>query len=185
MVRRIGIALAAFLVVSVFVVASASVPHLIPTVSAMGTVRLFVTDPPHYSDNVTHIYITFSQIALNQVNSASGDNWTVLTNDTTTIDLLALVNVTESLGNFSVPVGNYSQIRFLNPIASAVIFNGTANVIVPLEVPSGNQTGLKVQFQPPFEIKADGIVTITIDISANNNGIHNGKLIPSMHATVS
>jgi hypothetical protein len=175
------IALAAFLIFSVVLVASVSYPHLIPMVSAMGTISLFMTDPPHYSDNVTGINITFTQIALNMVNSTGNETWIVLTNDSTTIDLFDIINVTESLGNFSVPVGNYSQIRFMTSTASAMI-NGE---IVNLTIPSGAQTGLKVHFQTPFEVKAGGIVIITIDITADNNGIHNGKLIPSMHATVS
>jgi hypothetical protein len=178
MIRRI--ALAAFLVFTVVLVASISYPHLVPTVSAMGTIRLLITDPPHYSDNVTSINITFTEIALHQVNSTS-EAWIVLTNDSTTINLFDIINVTESLGNFSVPAGNYTQIRFMASNASAMINGG----IVNLTIPSGEQTGLKVHFQGPFELKAGSTVTITIDITADDNNIHNGKLVPSMSATVS
>jgi hypothetical protein len=181
MVRRIGIALAAFLILSVFLVASASVPHLIPTVSAMGTIRLLITDPPHYSDNVTSINITFTQIALNQVNPTGNETWIFLTNSSTTIDLLKLVNVTESLGSFQVPIGNYSQIRFMASNATATI----NDMIVNLTISSGEQTGLKVHFQTPFQVTTNGTVTITVDITADDSDIHNGlKLTPSLKATV-
>jgi hypothetical protein len=149
--------------------------------SNSGTIRLLMTDPPHYSNNITSINITFTEIALNQVNSTGNDAWIVLTNSTTTIDLLQIVNVTQSLGSFSVPVGNYSQIRFMVSNATALINNQT----VILTIPSGAETGLKVHFQTPLQITANGIVTITIDITADNDGIHNGKLIPSMSATIS
>jgi len=180
--RMRRIALAAFLLFSVFLVASVSYSNLIPTVSAMGTIRLLITDPPHYSGDVTSINITFTEIALHQVNS-TGEAWIVLTNSTdpTTIDLFKIIDVTQSLGNFTVPAGNYSQIRFMASNASAMI-NGE---IVNLTIPSGEQTGLKVHFQSPFELKAGGTITITIDITADDNNIHNGKLVPSMSATVS
>jgi hypothetical protein len=89
--------------------------------------------------------------------------------------------VTQSLGSFKVPVGNYSQIRFMTSNATAVINNQTAI----LTIPSGAETGLKVHFQTPFQITTNGAVTITIDITADNDGIHNGKLIPSMSSTIS
>ena len=175
------ITIAAVIVVAVVVVGAG---YLLATYMApgnFGTVRLFMTDPPHYSDNVTSINITFTQIALNQVNSTGNDTWIVLTSSATTIDLLQIVNVTQSLGSFKVPAGNYSQIRFMATNATAVI----DNQIVHLPIPGGAETGLKVHFQTPFQITVNGIVTITIDITADNDGIHNGKLIPSMSATIS
>jgi hypothetical protein len=149
--------------------------------SNTGTIRLFMTDPPHYSNNITSINITFTEIDLNQVNSTGNETWIVLTSNATTIDLLQIVNATQSLGSFSVPVGNYSQIRFMTSNATAMINNQTTN----LTIPSGAETGLKVHFQTPFQITANGTLTMTIDITADNDGIHNGKLIPSMSATIS
>jgi hypothetical protein len=173
------IALAAFLIISVLVVSSAPYFNWIPMVSATGTVRLLITDPPKYSDNVTSITITFSQIALNRVDSEGNETWVVLTNTPRTIDLMKVINVTESLGNFEVPVGNYSQIRFMTSNATAVINNET----VQLTIPSGAQTGLKVHFKNPLVISANIVATVTIDITADDNSIHNGKLVPSMSAT--
>lgn len=175
------IALAAFLVFSVVLVASAPFLNWIPMVSASGTVRLLITDPPHYSGDVSSITITFTQIALNRVDSEGGESWLVLTNGSTTIDLLQVINVTESLGNFEVPVGSYNQIRFMASNAVATI-DGEP---VVLTIPSGAQTGLKVHFQTPLEVKAGVVVTVTIDITADDNNIHNGKLVPSMSATFS
>jgi hypothetical protein len=151
----------------------------IPPVSAMGTVKLYVTDPPRYSETVTHIYITFDKIEI----CAAGGNesWVKLSGNTTTIDLLQLVNSTESLGNFSIPAGNYSQIRLMTPAATAVVGNET----IPLTIPSGSQTGLKVHFGSPMVLDPGGSVSITLDISADGNEIHNGKLVPSLHAYLS
>jgi hypothetical protein len=144
-------------------------------------VRLLITDPPEYSDNITSITITFSQIALNRVGPEGNDTWIVLTNASRTIDLMKVINVTESLGNFEVPVGNYSQIRFMASNATAVI----NNVTVQLTIPSGDQTGLKVHFNSPLVISANLVTTVTIDVTADDKSIHNGKLVPSMSATFS
>lgn len=175
------LALAAFLVFSVLVVSSAPYLNLIPAVSATGVVRLLITDPPDYSDNVTSITITFSQIALNRVDSEGNEGWVILTNASTTIDLMKIIDVNASLGNFEVPVGNYTQIRFMASNATAVINNET----VQLTIPSGSQTGLKVHFKGPLLISSNIVATITIDITADGKSIHNGKLVPSMSATIS
>jgi len=149
-------------------------------VSAMGTVNIYVTDPPRYSENVTHIYITFDRIEICAVGSGNG-TWITLSGNTTTIDLLQLVNSAESLGNFSITAGNYSQIRLMSSAATAVIDNET----VPLTIPSGSQTGLKVHFSSPLVLDPGESVSITLDISADGNEIHNGKLVPSLQAYVS
>jgi hypothetical protein len=175
------IALAAFLIFSVVLVSSAPYFNWIPMVSATGTVRLLITDPPKYSDNITSITITFSQIALNRVSPEGNDTWIVLTNTSRTVDLMKVINVTESLGNFEVPAGNYPQIRFMASNATAVINNET----VQLTIPSGDQTGLKVHFNSPLVISANIVTTVTIDITADDKSIHNGKLVPSMSATFS
>jgi hypothetical protein len=178
------ITIAAVIVVAVVVIGAGYflATYYAPSNSSnTGTIRLFMADPPHYSNNITSINITFTEIDLNQVNSTGNETWIVLTSNITTIDLLQIVNVTQNLGSFSVPVGNYSQIRFMATNATAVIDNQIAH----LPIPSGAETGLKVHFQTPLQITANGTVTITIDITADNDGIHNGKLIPSMSATIS
>jgi hypothetical protein len=145
-----------------------------------GTVKLFMTDPPSYSSNITSINITFTKIELAQL-VGGNETWITLTGNATTIDLLKIVNSTQNLGSFQVPVGNYSQIRFNVSTATALINNQT----VALTIPSGAETGLKVHFENPFQLTVNSTVLITIDINADNNGIHNGKLVPSMQATIS
>jgi len=176
MVKRTAVILAAIAaVVILFFLAY----NFIGTTNASGTVTLLMTDPPRY-ENISSINITFTRIELNRVGISDNEGWRALTGNSMTIDLLSIVNVTANLGSYKVPVGNYSQIRFMVSTATAAV-NGQ---IVNLIIPSGAETGLKVHFQQPFELRADSPITIMIDISADNNGIHNGKLIPSMKATI-
>jgi hypothetical protein len=152
---------------------------MVGTTSATATLNLYMTDPPRYDSDVKSINITFTRIELNQV---VGDNesWITLSGNATTIDLLSIINSSTRLGSFLVPVGNYTQIRFSVSTATALIGNDT----VTLTIPSGNETGLKVHFGQPLVLGSGASVNMTIDIRADNDGIHNGKLIPSMQATV-
>jgi hypothetical protein len=175
------IALATLLIFSVIFVSSAPYLNWIPMVSAMGTVRLLITDPPNYSDNVTSIMITFSEIAINRVDGEGDETWIILTNTSRTVDLLQIINVTESLGAFEVPAGSYNQIRFMTSSAMAVINDH----VVDLTIPSGGQTGLKVHFLTPLQVGVNMVVTVTVDITADDGSIHNGRLVPSMSATFS
>lgn len=178
--RMRTVALAAFLVLSVALFTSVSYYLGVPTVAAMGKVSIFMTDPPRYSGNVTSINITFTEIAIHRVDGSEEGTWLRLSSKATTIDLLKIIDVEEDLGSYAVPAGQYNQLRFMVSTATATI-DGQP---VELEIPSGAQTGLKVHFKP-FELAAGGAVTITVDITADDAKIHNGKLVPSMSATVS
>ena len=168
----------AIIVVIIVVIAGAA---FVATLSGNGTVTLLVKDPPSYSSDVSSINVTFSKIELNQVVAGGNESWVTLTGTSTIVDLLKIINATETLGSFNVPVGNYSQIRFMVSSVTARI-NGQ---IVILSIPSGNETGLKVHFEEPFQLKSGETVTITIDIRANDFGIHNGLFIPSISASIS
>ncbi len=151
---------------------------MVGTARAAPVINLYMTDPPQYSEDVAAINITFTSVELRAV--GVNESWITLMGNSTTINLLDIVNSSQKLGSFSVPAGNYTEIRFMVSTAVAVIGNET----VVLDIPSGNQTGLKVHFASPLSLAAGASVNMTIDIRADNQGIHNGMLIPSMHATI-
>ncbi len=151
--------------------------------AGQAAIALTIRDPPPqmYSADVQSINITFTEIQVHMVNS-TGDSWITLTsNQSTTIDLLHIVNSTESLGSFNIPAGNYTEIRFMVSSATATI-NGT---VVQLTIPSGAQTGLKAHFPNSLTLKAGSSVDIMLDISADDSGIHHGMMVPSLTAMVS
>lgn len=152
--------------------------YMVGTTSAAPVINLYMMDPPHYSGNVTAINITFTSIAIHSV--VENESWITLTGNTTTINLLDIINSSEKLGSFSVPAGNYTQLRFMVSNATAVI-DGQTYV---LEIPSGSQTGLKVHFDSILALKAGQSVNMTIDIQVDDSDMHNGKLTPSMHAII-
>ncbi len=148
------------------------------------TVTLLMKDPPvqAYDSTVSNIWITFSSMQMHQIQSG-GDSWINLTaKNAVTIDLLSIINTTKNLGAFSIPAGNYTEMRFSVSTAVAKI----AGVNVTLTISSGAQTGLKVPLLGKLDLSAHQSATITVDISVNDTSmVVNHMLVPAITATVS
>ncbi len=148
------------------------------------SVRLVMKDPPAqaYASDVSHIWITFSAIQMHQVRSGR-DSWITLNSTTkVTIDLIAILNTTKDLGAFSIPSGNYTEMRF--NVSTAVASIASANVTLTI---SSSPNGLKIPFQglTQLVLSAAQSATITIDLRADNTLLHTGMLSVTMTATVS
>lgn len=121
------------------------------TGGAMGTMRVSMTDAP--ACGYDHVWVTVQSVRVTTQDQDAG--WEEILVDPQTggrrIDLLELRNGdTTLLGEKQLPAGTYRQIRLVlaennasNPLANAVQPSGMA--IVPLETPSAQQSGLKVQ----------------------------------------
>lgn len=96
--------------------------------SPTGSLVVGVKDAPS-TGAVTHIYLTMTDLTL----QGSGNSSTTYKVNATTFDLLGLTNVTKWLGKNSVPVGDYTMVRFT--VTSAIATVSGANVT--LKVPSG------------------------------------------------
>jgi hypothetical protein len=78
-----------------------------------------------------------------------------------TVDLLGLQEgVFEDLGFAALPVGNYGQIR-LHLTAAEVVVDGVTH---PLTVPSGEESGLKIE--GGFTVEDGEVTTLTVDFDA-------------------
>lgn len=119
-----------------------------------GTLVVGVTDSPIPS-NVTHIYLTITDITLQSETNTSADYKV----NTTTFDLLGLTNVTKLLGSNSVPVGNYTMVRFNVTRAAATI----AGANQTLNVPSG-QVKIPLTSQK-IEVKSGMTTKVIFDIT--------------------
>lgn len=133
-----------------------------------GTLNIRVTDAP--TSGVSHIYITVSSVIL----QGTSNNTTSFNVNSTKFDLLSLVNVTKLLGSNSVPVGNYTMIRF-NVTSAVATING-ANVT--LNVPSEQ---IKVPLHPQVQVKSGMTTTVTLDITVDATNISaSGNLRPTV-----
>lgn len=86
-----------------------------------GTLAAQITDPPNVPAGVTGVYITYTDIKVHMVGS-DNNTWDTVAN-TGSLDLMSVVNISETVGSNSVPVGTYNLVRF--DIASATVtYNG-------------------------------------------------------------
>jgi hypothetical protein len=136
-------------------------------VLATGTLKLYLADAPLDAENVTGVYIT-----INEIQYHLDGEWITCEEfaGNQTYDLLELTDGNSALlGEFTLPAGSYTQIRFMldipeegsrraNP-GSYIAF--ADNSTQPLYAPSGGETGYKAIGH--FEVTSNGTVVATAD----------------------
>src|SRR5919108_528404 len=130
---------------------------------------LSISDPPPtpYSNNITAIYVTISEIDIHSAGAANASGWHTISTSMT-INLESVLSVPQLVGTTQLPPGTYSEIRFFASQAEITI-DGANQVYT---IPSGNQTGLKVPItNGGFHIYGGQTLTVQLDISFNNNQI--------------
>jgi len=137
------------------------------TETGTGTLKLYLSDAPIDTENVTAVNITIQEIQYH-LNS----EWITCEEyaGNQTYDLLELTggNIT-LLGDFTLPAGNYTQIRFIldipemgqNPANPGCYIEFDGNSTEPLFVPSGGESGYKAVGQ--FTVPVNGTVKVTAD----------------------
>jgi len=112
------------------------------TGTGTGILKLYLSDAPLDTENVTGVYITIEEIQY---------------------------HLNGELGELILPAGNYTQIRFIldipekgpHPVNPGCYIEFDGNSTEPLFVPSGGQTGYKAIGR--FEVPANGTVEVTAD----------------------
>jgi hypothetical protein len=159
--------------------------------SGTGTVVVRLTDAP--SDDLQSATIYVSQVTV-KGSGVSADEQ-VISNTKASYDLLTLQSgITATLGSAAVPTGTYSQIRLLVDSARVVLKTGhtfaDGSSTAKLTVPSGSESGLKVNLSPPVEVTA-GQTVLLIDFDVSQSFIFQGphdhpnsiSFRPVLHAT--
>jgi len=136
-----------------------SATSVAPTI---GQMKVMMTDAPAPYDAVN--------LVVSEVSANSGSGWQVLSTGATAVDLLSLSNgVFATLADGAVPAGGYNQVRLLLAPGSNVVVGG---VTYPLNVPSGLQSGLKLN--GAFEVPAGGVLSLQMDFDAAKSIHQNG-----------
>jgi len=132
-----------------------------------GTLTLYLSDAPIDAENITGVYIT-----INEIQYHLDGQWITCEEfvGNQTYNLLELTggNIT-LLGGFTLPAGNYTQIRFMLDIPemgshktnSGCYVEFADNSTEPLFVPNGGETGYKAIGQ--FTVPVNGTVEVTAD----------------------
>ena len=128
-----------------------------------GMLIIQITDAPPELE-ITKALINISSIEVHLI--ATG--WYTVVSEKQTFDLIQLKNAKKILGNKTLPVGHYTQIRFHIDDASVTI-DGIEH---KLKIPSNT-----IQIISPFPINNNETTTLTIDIDVQES-VHktgNGK----------
>lgn len=139
--------------------------------AATGTLSISMTDAP--ACGYDHVNVTVQKVRVNASASANDSDagWSdIVLNPAQRIDLLTLSNgVLTALGQTALPAGHYSQLRLvlapndsIHPLANSVTPSGGAEV--PLTVPSGVQTGIKLNAD--ITIAANQLADFVLDFNA-------------------
>jgi len=138
-----------------------------PENGGTGTLSLYLTDAPIDADNVVGVYIT-----INEIQYHFEGEWITFEEFEGPLEfnLLELTGgISVLLGDFDLPAGQYSQIRFMLDIPEQgpaptnpgcyVLFDDETQE--PLFVPSGGTSGYKATGS--FQVPVNGTVEVTAD----------------------
>jgi hypothetical protein len=132
------------------------------TSSSQGEIRISLVDSPAGFDAVN---IVVTEVSIHRANADSLSGWSVIDSTTRTFDLLKLRNGASGLlGAKRLDAGKYTQIRLKIGAGSNVVAGG---VSMPLEVPGGLQSGLKLNHN--FDIVANTTYELTLDFDASRS----------------
>lgn len=131
-----------------------------------GRAEVLLTDAP--ASEADSLPVTFSRIEL--VSEAEGVMSVEV--EPQTIDVLTLRNGgLEVLGEVDLPAGTYHQVRLVVDEAE-ITFVGGAEVY-EVQVPSGAQTGLKINIEPALIVEANQTSRVVLDFDAERAVVEN------------
>lgn len=136
--------------------------------SGQGQIKITMVDAPAAYDQIN---IVVNRVEVHSSGSDSSNGWFVINNNSATYNLLTLRNgASVILGDNSLDAGQYSQIRLILGSGSNIVANG---VTFPLDVPSGEQTGIKLNHA--FEIQSGVLYELMLDFDAEHSIVLTGN----------
>ena len=140
----------------------------VPAGEQNGSIRLYLVDSPASMDSVI---ICVTQVEVHKSGSDSTSGWFVINDSTRYFDLLQLANGASAvLGDTSLSPGQYTQIRLIIGSGSYVIDGGVKHDLV---IPSGSQTGIKLNHQ--FTIESGKLYELLLDFNVDKSIVITGN----------
>ncbi len=164
--------------------------------SGTGTLSLSLADAPLVNEeSVTGVYITIAAIEYH----TSDGGWKTMEEFNTSVNPINLLEWQDgksiSLGDFQMPAGKYTQMRFMldaaeekqRPKSNTGCFIEINDVNETLYIPSGSQTGFKAIGN--YEVPRNGTVEMTADFDVRKSIVRSGdgsyyKLKPTIKLVV-
>lgn len=138
--------------------------------SNTGTLQLSLTDAP--ACGYDHVWVDVQKLRINQSATANTSDvgWTDITVNSR-IDLLSLTNgILQTLGQVPLQPGQYQQLRLVLGSNNSVVPTGGTET--PLSVPSGMQTGIKLNAD--IAVAANQMADFVLDFNACKSVVHAG-----------
>ncbi len=120
----------------------------------VGTLDVAMQDAP--SANFTHVWVTFSQIAVHPADAGNASDWEPMNVTQRTVDLESLNTVSALIGTATLKAGMYTQLRIVVQSVQGELQNGTK---VNLTVPSG-----ELKTADAFNITTGATTSLTIEM---------------------
>lgn len=152
-----------------------------------GVLGVSLTDAP--ACGYDEVNVTVSKVRIHQSDNANenGGGWTDITlNPPRKINLLSLNDPTQpnlaldSLGETSLPAGHYTQLRLVldrnngQSLANSIVLSADpTKTSIPLETPSGIQSGIKLIHQ--FDVASGQRVDLLLDFDACRSIVQTGN----------
>lgn len=145
-----------------------------------GTLAVQLTDAP---GDIVEAVVTIEQVRAVPVDDTTDGDATeggtkVLSDSSFTVDLTKLQGgVTELLGEVQLDAGTYSQIRLKTARQASALYEdsgGTAQE-ANLMLPSAEETGIKVNFEPVTLDSPDDRAEVTLDFSVEDSFVEAGQ----------
>lgn len=133
-----------------------------PDPSGTSNLKVLLTDAP--ASEASSLTVAFGRIEL--VPSEDSDKGLItISEEIGSIDVLQLRNGgIETLGELTIPDGVYSQVRLVVESAEIAFDNGAD--VYDVKIPSGQQTGLKINIEPALVAEAGETSQVILDFDA-------------------
>lgn len=159
------------------------------SVDQTGQVRILLTDAP--ADYLATAEVCLSSVYLQPTDDGSEAEtegtgtqrivlWEKGEGEAQCFDLLELQGVGAQVSETTVPAGTYPQLRFVVESATVTLAEGYTfadgeTTTMPLKVPSGAQSGIKVTLLEPMQVEAQTVTEVTVDANVNANFVLQGN----------
>lgn len=137
--------------------------------SGMGTLEVRMVDAP--IDSAAEVNVVINSVQVNNTETDTG--WVTISEPNETFNLLELTNGAYAvLGEAELEPGTYEQIRLiLDTEGNNIVFEDSSSVA--LTIPSGSQTGVKLNVNA--EIESGFTYTLLLDFNASKSVVKAGN----------
>jgi len=142
--------------------------------SDSGTISLQLTDDPFPSDKVAGTEVTINRVEIRSADEDAENPFITLSTETQTFNLLELTNeVVAPLANAEIQAGLYNQIRLFVSDATVTLQDGQT---FDLKIPSGAQSGIKINVEPAIEVTGNISAEILLDFDVARSFVPRGVI---------